>query len=63
MKARFFRTILVPEKNIQIKIVSVGAKIPNPPLCEMYRLATLLMRWSDLNIFRKYQFRIMGCSL
>jgi len=21
------------------------------------------MRWSDLNVFRKYQFRIMGCSL
>ena len=31
----------------------------------MYRLATFLMRWSDLNVFRRYmyQFRIMGCSL
>src|SRR6218665_2676316 len=38
-------------------------QIEMAPLCEMYRLAKLLMRWSDLNIFHKYQFRIVGCSL
>src|SRR6218665_1214805 len=41
----------------------LGLKAPNRPLCKICRLSTRLMRWSDLNVFGKYRFRIRGCSM
>jgi len=40
-----------------------GLKTPNWPLCEICTLSTRLMRWSDLNVFVNYRFRISGCSM
>ena len=63
LKIRFYRTIWVQGENIQIQNEAWGLKTPHRPLCKIYRLLILLMRWSDLNVFRKYWFRIRGCSL
>src|SRR6218665_738398 len=63
LKVRFSGTILVQGNNIKVKNEVLGLKTPIRALCEIYRLSKRLMRWSDLNVFGKYRFRISGCSM
>jgi len=54
LKIRFYGTIWVQEENIQIQNEVWGLKTPHRPLCEIYKLSTLLMRWYDLKFWTDF---------
>src|SRR6218665_737886 len=62
MKARFNKVISVQRKKIRIKIEAWGSK-SQTCLDEKYILSKLLIRLSDLNVFRKNRLRIRDCCL